>query len=123
MNSKLARRLIQLQQNPFTTTKEENLFAEYSRTVLNDYVIPEETVYKDYDEEAMVSGIEDMILLLPYDEEKIIRMRFFEGMTQKKVGEILGKSDSMVSYWERRALCKLRNSHLAHYLQPLIMGG
>ena len=44
-------------------------------------------------------------------EQSVLRMRFSEELTQKAVGQTLGKSQMYISRLEKRALGKLRDRH------------
>lgn len=51
-------------------------------------------------------------------ERLLVRLRFFEDLTQRKIGDLLGKSQMYVSRLEKRALEKLRSGLLGVGSQP-----
>ncbi len=53
--------------------------------------------------------IADALDRLPGRERVVVRLRFFEGQTQREVGERLGTSQMQISRIEQRALARLRS--------------
>ena len=53
--------------------------------------------------------IADALERLPGRERIVLRLRFFEGQTQREVGERIGTSQMQISRIEQRALARLRS--------------
>ena len=45
---------------------------------------------------------------LTSDERRLITMRYWDGITQERISKILGISQQMISYKEKRILMKLK---------------
>jgi len=72
---------------------------------LMDLVGEDEDNYKKVDIHLV---FEEIMPILPEREQEIIRLIFFEHLSQQEVGELLGLSQMHVSRLQRRALRKLR---------------
>lgn len=64
--------------------------------------------YADVENEALV---DDLIATLPAREQEIIRLRFYEGLSQLEIGERIGVSQMHVSRLLRNAFEALRDEH------------
>jgi RNA polymerase sigma-B factor len=78
-----------------------------SQVTLLDIVGDEDEGYEHVDQRMV---LEKALQVLTDREREIIRMTFFENMSQKQAGEQLGISQMHVSRLQRRALRKLRES-------------
>lgn len=67
-------------------------------------------VEKDYHNVDLKMLFEQILPTLPKREQQIIKCTFFENMSQKETGELLGISQMHVSRLQRRSLRKLRES-------------
>jgi RNA polymerase sigma-B factor len=78
-----------------------------SQVTLLDLVGNEEEGYEHVDQQML---LEKAFQVLTDREQSIIRMTFFDSMSQKQAGEQLGISQMHVSRLQRRALRKLREA-------------
>ena len=63
----------------------------------------------DTDEFCEKESLRQAVLGLPEDERKLVLLRFYRGLSQQKVGELLGMTQVKVSRTEKKVLEKLRN--------------
>ena len=68
-------------------------------------------VDRDIERAEIHNDIVTACTTLSDDERSIVRLRFFEELTQTAIGTLLGKSQMYVSRVEKRALIKLRVGH------------
>ena len=64
--------------------------------------------YNPYNEDLI--QLRDIIRSLSYDEQELVRLRFFSDMTQSEVAKIRGTNQVQVSRNEKRVLKKIKNS-------------
>ena len=57
----------------------------------------------------MRENLNRVLLLLPKDEEKLIREHFFEGISQVELGKMYGIDQSNISRKIKKILKKLKN--------------
>src|SRR5690625_4626153 len=81
--------------------------SEGSTVALLDLVGNSEDGYKDTDYKLI---LEKILPILSEREQSILRCTFFENMSQKETGELLGISQMHVSRIQRRSLRKLREA-------------
>ena len=114
------------------TTYELSLFLEIDENIIEDVLLSNMTVdsldkivskdSKDFelydkcgysdtqiDYYPLLSAIEN----LPLEEQKIIKARYYEDMSQKEVGEVLGMYQVEVSRKEKKILAKLKDKIIA----------
>lgn len=78
-----------------------------SQVTLLDLVGSEEQGYEEIDRKLL---LEKVFHVLTEREQEILRLTFFENLSQKQVGDQLGISQMHVSRLQRRALQKLRQA-------------
>lgn len=64
-----------------------------------EIMIPDttENVEMQVEKKLMLENLKTCILLLPYESQKIIYLRFYENMTEEQIGEIYGITQQAVS--------------------------
>lgn len=70
---------------------------------------PTENVPEQVERKIMRENLTRVLLLLPKDEEKLIREHFFEGISQVELGKMYGIDQSNISRKIKKILKKLKN--------------
>lgn len=70
--------------------------------------------------EQLHATVEKALAQLPADEQSVIRSRFYEGMTQAKAGQALGRSAQEARRLEGKALCNLRRPKIGGDLRKFV---
>jgi RNA polymerase sigma-B factor len=78
-----------------------------SQVTLLDLVGSEDSGYEEIDRKLL---LEKVFVVLTEREREILKMTFFDNLSQKQAGEALGISQMHVSRLQRRALQKLRQA-------------
>ncbi len=75
----------------------------------------------EIEQEQRASIIWEILSTFPKNEQDVMRMRYYEDMTLRETGEVLGVSCERVRQIEMRVLRKLRNPSRADPLRVLLL--
>ena len=77
-----------------------------------EHLSPIDTLIGDNFEETAVesAALEEVLCKLPAEEQQLIRLRYFHGLTQQATAKLMGFSQVQVSRKEKRILTKLRDA-------------
>ena len=73
--------------------------------ILIDY---EENIPEQVGNKIMIEKLRRVLLLLPKDEEQLIREHYFEGISQMRLGELYGVNQSSINRKIKKILTKIK---------------
>ena len=79
----------------------------------DDYSFYDKVSYIEEGYDANILGLNEALLNLKEEEQKLIQFRYFEDKTQSETAKILGKSQVKISREEQKILKKIHTSLVA----------
>lgn len=71
-------------------------------------VDPDENIAEQIADKMMIEKLRRVLLLLPKDEEQLIREHYFEGISQVRLGELYGVNQSSINRKIKKILMKIK---------------